>query len=313
VTDVSVIVPARDAAATLGPALEALGAQRLNGSYEVIVVDDGSADGTAELAAGAPGEVKVIRQGRQGPAAARNRGARAASGAALAFTDADCVPAPGWLAAGLRALRDAELVQGAVRPDPATPQGPFDRTLWVVRETGLYETANLFVARGLFERVGGFVEWLEPRHGKAMAEDVWLGWRVRRAGGRSAFCPDALVHHAVFPRGGLGYVAERRRLEHFPEIAALVPELRRSLFFARVFLSRDSAAFDAALCASALALRSRSRVPLAAALPYAWTLLRRSAPWRRQAPRVALVELAADATAFASLARGSVRRRALVI
>jgi hypothetical protein len=78
------------------------------------------------------------------------------SGTALAFCDADCYPTKGWLAAGVRALEHAELVQGKVVPEPEVAMGPFDRSLWVTSSVGLWETANLFVTRDLFERVGGF-------------------------------------------------------------------------------------------------------------------------------------------------------------
>src|SRR5947207_499564 len=105
---VTVVVPARNAEATLGRALDAIASQRLDEPWETIVVDDGSSDGTAGIAEGAPGDVTVLRAGAAGPAAARNRGAEAARGEMLAFTDADCFPAPGWLAAGLRALESAD-------------------------------------------------------------------------------------------------------------------------------------------------------------------------------------------------------------
>src|SRR5919199_4696505 len=107
----SVIVPVRDAAATLPRTLAALAGQELAEPYEVIVVDDGSRDGSAELAESTPGPVTVLRQPGAGPAAARNRGATAARGTALCFTDADCFPSPGWLDAGMRALERADLAQ----------------------------------------------------------------------------------------------------------------------------------------------------------------------------------------------------------
>ena len=103
--------------------------------------------------------------------------------------------------------------------DPGATSGPFDRTVWVVGETGLYECASLFCDRELFDRVGGFEDWLDARLGKPLAEDAWFGWRARRAGARTAFSDAALVHHVVFERDATGFVAERARLVYFPAIA----------------------------------------------------------------------------------------------
>lgn len=305
--DVSVIVPARDAAATLGSTLTALAGQRSAGAYEVLVVDDGSVDATAAIADAHDG-VRVLRQPARGPTSARNLAAAAATGRVLAFTDADCEPAPGWLAAGVRALGMADVVQGRVIPDPRRPPGPFDRTVSVDGLSGFFESANLFATRAAFEAIGGFEEWLRPARGKALAEDVWFGWKARRAGHRIAFCDAAIVYHAVFARGPLGFAAERRRLRHFPAIAAKVPELRRERFFARVFLNRRSAAFDAALAALALAGVARSPVPLIACGPYAWIVLGTA-----RSRRAALAGIVADAIGAASLARGSAAARSLLI
>jgi glycosyltransferase involved in cell wall biosynthesis len=311
VTEISVIVPALNAAATLGDTLEALAVQDLDEPFEVIVVDNGSDDDTAALAENSPGPVSVIRKERGRAGSARNRGAEAARAGSLAFTDADCVPAPGWLRAGLGALRDADLVQGAVRPDPRSPLGPFDRTVWVVAEAGLYETANLFVSRETFMRVGGFEDRVLADISAPFGEDVWFGWKARRAGARSTFCEQALVHHAVFRRGPPEYVSERLRARHFPALAAEIPELRREFFFGRLFLTRRSAAFDAGLAGALTAVALRSPLPLLAAAPYAWMTGRRAARFRRA--RVAAVDLVADAATLAALLWGSARARALVI
>ena len=145
----SVIVPARNAQQTLPRTLAALAGQNLDGGLEVIVVDDGSSDDTAAVARRAPGPVTVLEQEPKGPAAARNLGVAISSGAMLAFCDADVFPAAGWLRAGVRALERADIVQGAVLPDPLAKLGPFDRSLWITFEVGLWETANLFVQREL--------------------------------------------------------------------------------------------------------------------------------------------------------------------
>ena len=309
----SVIVPARNAAATLGATLAGLAAQEAGFEFEVIVVDDGSTDATAAVADGAPMAVRVLRQGGLGPGPARNAGAAVASGRALAFTDADCVPTPGWLAAGVAALEAADVVQGAVHADPGATSGPFDRTVWVVGETGLYECASLFCDRELFDRVGGFEDWLDARLGKPLAEDAWFGWRARRAGARTGFSDAALVHHVVFERDATGFVAERARLVYFPAIAGRIPELRRSTFFGRVFLSRRTAAFDAALAAAGLGVALRSRRPLIAALPWAWMVSAEARRWGRRAPRVAAAQAAADLVGAGALAIGSARARSLLL
>ena len=237
----------------------------------------------------------------------------AASGEVLAFTDADCYPAPDWLRRGLEALDGADLVQGRVVADPGTPRGPFDRSVTVDGERGLYETANLIVRRSLFEELGGFEDWLPARIGKPLAEDLWLGWRARRAGARTAYAERALVHHAVFERGPAAYVAERARLVYFPAIAAKMPELRDSFFWRRWFLNERSAAFDAAVLGVALAARTRSPLPLAAALPYARIARRRARPFGPRAPLVLAADLAADAVGLAALAIGSARNRSALL
>ncbi|MDX6644031.1 MAG: hypothetical protein QOD76_1993 [Solirubrobacteraceae bacterium] len=320
----SVIVPARDAELTLPRTLRALAGQDLEGGFEVIVVDDGSRDRSAELAvqagAGHGPPVTVLRQPALGPAAARNRGVAHARGALLAFCDADVFPVPGWLQAGVDGLGDADLIQGCVRPDPGVPLGPFDRTLWITSQVGLWETANLFVTRASFDAAGGFEEWLVPRRGKALAEDVWFGYRALRAGARPAFCPDALAHHAVFPRPWTAYAAERVRLRYFPAMAARMPELRRAFLHHGVFLNQRTAKLDLALAAGLLALGRRSAPSLAgaavAATPYLRELRRHASRSPEAPPGVAAVaaaDAAADMVGLAALLAGSARHLAPVI
>jgi glycosyltransferase involved in cell wall biosynthesis len=312
----SVIVPARNARETLPRTLEALAGQDFAGAYEVIVVDDGSTDDTAELARRAPGEVRVLTRQPAGPGAARNAGATAAGGAALAFCDADVFPTPGWLRAGLGALAHADLIQGRVLPDPGTGLGPFDRTIWVTSATGLWEAANMFVSRALFERVGGFPDGIRPARGKALAEDVLFGYRAVRAGARTEFCGEALAHHAVFARGPRAYVSERRRLAYFPAMARAAPELRERFLYRHAFLNARTAKLDLALAGAAIALAARSPWPLLTAAPYlravhadALRARDQGAKWWQVAP----ADVAADVVGASALAAGSVRYRAPVL
>ncbi len=317
---VSVVIPAFRASATIGQTLTALGEQDLSEDFEVIVALDGADDGTAAAAAAHERVDRLVPalEGLRGAGAARNRGAAQARGSVLAFTDADCVPLPDWLSRGLACLDGADLVQGAVRLPPGSAPGPFDRSLVVDRETGLFETANLLVDRELFEGLGGFEDWLplesgrgEP--GRPMGEDVWLGWRARRAGARVGFCADCTVYHAVIRRSAAEFVAEHARRVHFPELARRIPELRRSTFFARFFLDRRTASFDAALLGFLVAVARHRRWPLMAALPYAATVSRR-ASWRHpRTAKVVLADVAADLVSFGSLAAGSARARTMLI
>jgi hypothetical protein len=331
-TEITVVVPVRNASATIGRTLVALAAQEVDVDYEVVVVDSGSTDDTPAIASDS-GVVSALLHNPGGePASSRNMGSRHGTGRVLAFTDADCEPAPSWLASGLRALEHADLVQGKVLP--VTEPGPFDRTVCVVRETGLYETANLLVRREVFERVGGFqpvvalstgelvqgVGAQTPQAGhdadaRPFGEDVWFGWRAKRAGARSAYAEDALVYHAVFPRGLRGFVAEQARTRYFPPLVALVPELRDQFLTRRIFLAPASARFDLALAGLATAALTRRRLPaLVAVIFYAAHVrsdVRRWPPGERLP--VAAARVVVDAVTFVALVRGTVTARTPVL
>ena len=128
---ISVIIPAKNAAKTLRECLLAALHQenfQYGQDYEVIVVDDGSTDNTAQIAEKL--NVTIIRQSNAGAAAARNAGAKLARGTVLAFTDADCAPSSTWL---------KELIQAISKPGGGGSQGclphPPDRTGCAVRPT----------------------------------------------------------------------------------------------------------------------------------------------------------------------------------
>ena len=113
---ISVIIPAHNAAGTLVRCLRAVTAQD-DADYEVILVDDGSTDATSAIAAKFD-IVQLTNPGQVGPAISRNRGADAATGAYLVFTDADCVPPKHWLRDIRKWLEVAPVVAGTYFPAP---------------------------------------------------------------------------------------------------------------------------------------------------------------------------------------------------
>ncbi len=139
--EISVVIPTYNRMDVLPEVLAALERQEAAPSFEVIVVDDGSTDGTGEWLADRSQRmpVKVLSQANAGPAAARNRGVRHASGARVAFLGDDTVPSRGWLASHARAVReqpdaDRLAVIGYTDWHPRVRVGPFQR---YINEYGL--------------------------------------------------------------------------------------------------------------------------------------------------------------------------------
>lgn len=209
---VSVVIPARDAASTLDVCLAALAAQT-RAPDEVVVVDNESRDGTAALASAFglrhPAlRVRVVAaSGRRGPGPVRNEGARAATGSVLAFTDADCVPPPSWLAELIAPLErgdDAVASAGTVAIEGAhglvaTLQDllhpPHEKTGEFRVFSGWHDavvTNSLAVRANAFALAGGFDErlrWLE--------DTAFPAALLGRAGGKIVRTPSASVAHHV--------------------------------------------------------------------------------------------------------------------
>src|SRR6516165_2497938 len=130
--DVSVVAPARNSEKYFPDLFRALEGQTLDPErFEVIIVDDGSTDRTAELgaewASRDTGRRRLLRAQGGGPGHARNVGVRAARGEWIAFTDSDTTPDPDWLEAGLAAVQrlGVEAVEGAIYVDPEERVGPY--------------------------------------------------------------------------------------------------------------------------------------------------------------------------------------------
>jgi cellulose synthase/poly-beta-1,6-N-acetylglucosamine synthase-like glycosyltransferase len=194
----SVIVPVYNRASTLGTCLDALLAQTVDArDYEVIVVDDGSTDGSAIVAA--PYGVMVVRQDHAGAGAARNRGAQQARGAILLFTDADCEPLPDWIEQMLAPLVQADVVgvkgvyhtrQGSLvaRFAQAEHEEKYARLARTDR-IDFVDTYSAAYRRDLFLAHGGF----DPEF--LLDEDQEFSYRLARAGHRLVFAPAAAVYH----------------------------------------------------------------------------------------------------------------------
>jgi GT2 family glycosyltransferase len=195
----SVIVPVRDGAAFLAESLPALTAS-LPPDAELIVCDDGSRDGSSDLAARLGARV-IAWDVAAGPAAARNRGARAARGDVLLFLDADVRARPDAVSRLRRALDDPAVAAafGSYDDTPAARAWPsLYRNLahhFVHQRSG--SDASTFwagcgvVRRDVFLAAGGF----DTAYRRPSIEDVELGYRLRAAGHRIRLVREAQVTH----------------------------------------------------------------------------------------------------------------------
>jgi glycosyltransferase involved in cell wall biosynthesis len=219
VVDVSVIIPARNVAHVIGAQLDALARQRFAGSWEVVVVDDRSTDGTRSVVERfsrvLPGLRIVSTAQGVNAAHARNTGVTAARGRLLLFTDADDVVAEDWLPVMAGALGDAHIVAGRldvhrlnapwVRASQPTTQKQGLQVWDVGGRTWLEHAAgpNLGVTRELWETVGAFDPEID------LLEDVDFCFRAQLAGYELGFVPDSVVHYRL--RTTLGGIYRQAR------------------------------------------------------------------------------------------------------
>jgi glycosyltransferase involved in cell wall biosynthesis len=242
---VSIVVPTFARAAQLERCLDAIaGLEAGTIAFEVVVVDDGGPTPLDALVASyaARLDVRLIRQTRAGPAAARNAGAAVARGRFLAFLDDDCTPEPGWLPAMLHELErdDRRLlggrVENALTDNPyATASEHIAQFVYDYNRTAgarepFFTTNNIALAADLFRAVGGFTTAIPS----ATAEDKELCDRWSANGLALAHVPTMVVRHAHdltlagflrqhfdYGRGILAYRLLRRRRR---TASRLVPE-----------------------------------------------------------------------------------------
>jgi len=201
---VSVVMPVRNAAATIDQQLEALAGQTYAGEWELLISDNGSTDDSRARAiswtGGLPATIRIIdASARRGVAHARNAAISAARGEYILICDADDVVTPTWMQRMVEALLDHEIVAGVLErrvlntPSQYEWTGDADRA---EAEVGYgfrhYASGgNLGVRRDVAISLAGFDERLRR------AEDLDWSWRAQYAGFDIAFEPEAVIHYRM--------------------------------------------------------------------------------------------------------------------
>ena len=299
---VTVAVVVKDRRTAMARCLAAL-ARQDRPPDEVVVVDNGSSDGTAELVRSVPG-VRLVQQ--TGPlGAARQAAVDACRTRWLAFTDSDCAPEAGWLAALLEAADHHDVVQGRTAPAPSSGSR-WSATQDISRFTDLYECCNLLYRVAALRAAGGF-----DRDTGFFGEDTAAGWRVRRLGGTAAYAHRAVVVHDTTSPGMAWHLRRGLAYSAFPRLVREFPEMRRELFWHRYLLRPRSLPVLMGTLGLLTAAATRRPGPVLAALP--WALARRSGRGGPTGAADAAGGMAFDLAVLAGLMTGSVRERRVVL
>lgn len=196
---VSVVICAYNAERTMRACLESLRAIDYP-NFEVVIVDDGSRDRTAEVAAEFP-EFRLVRQPNRGLSIARNVGLHAARGEIVAYTDSDCVVDPHWLTLMVNAMVEGDM-DGCGGPNYAPPEegrieacvaaapGAPCHVLTAEDRAEHLAGCNMVFRKSVLIALGGF----DPQF-TAAGDDVDICWRALESGFVLGFCPGAFVWH----------------------------------------------------------------------------------------------------------------------
>jgi GT2 family glycosyltransferase len=211
---ISVVIPTYARPDLLRRCLNALVAQDYpSDRFEIIVIEDGGPGVGKEVVDWRSRTSRVSMRyfsvARAGPAAARNRGWRAARGEIIAFTDDDTIPDRRWLAEGARSMESgAEVVSGRILVPLSNAPIDSERNVQKLERATL-ATCNAFCRRPLLESIGGF----DARFTRAYREDSDLEFTLREAGAQVDHNPFALVVHP--PRTESRFVSLRQQRNQF--------------------------------------------------------------------------------------------------
>ena len=212
---VSVVVPVWNSPKLIRLCLEALARQSCpRDRFEVLVVDNGSTDETADVVRSFPA-VRLLSEPVPGSYKARNRGLSEARGAYVAFTDADCIPAPDWLSAAIAQAStnpDAGIIAGRIELFRSSADSnevcdwyerlfAFNQAAYAAK--GICLTANWLSPRQLLQSMGGFSSELKS------GGDVDLSSRIAASGRCLVYADSMVVGHPI--RGSLQELMQKRR------------------------------------------------------------------------------------------------------
>lgn len=201
---ISIVIPAKNAERTIKKCIDSI--LHLNYSnYEVMVINDGSADNTAKILVDYP-NIQILTTTGVGPAKAKNIGISQAKGEFVAFTDADCIVDTDWIVELLKGFINEKIVGvGGSQKSPSDDSAfgkkvhDFLNTFGFVsgymksasrmKLTNHNPSCNVMYRKSILLELGGFLEGLWP------GEDVELDYRIKKKNGFLMFNPKAIVYH----------------------------------------------------------------------------------------------------------------------
>ncbi|MFH1751947.1 MAG: glycosyltransferase [archaeon] len=210
---ISIIIPAFNAEKIIGKTIKSLLNQKTRKSFEIVVIDDGSTDGTLNALQKFKSnkKIRVFSQQNSGPAIARNNGVKKASGEIIVFIDSDCVAESNWLEEMVKPFENEKVagVQGAYKTNQRSLTARFIQVEILDRYKRMQKSINLdwigsysaAYRKKPFLLVGGF----DPSFKVASGEDPELSFKLNKFGWKLKFNPKAIVYH-IHPETLMDYI-----------------------------------------------------------------------------------------------------------